>query len=666
VAPGRGGGPAKLENNMKIRPIVLDYETMPIGPAPEDRVPEPVSFSLYMPGARKPKFYAWGHKTGGNNCSKGDAARVLKELYSQLSEETPLLCHNAAFDTAVSERHFDLAVPHWRLFHDTMFLLFLDDPHQRLLGLKPSADHLLDMPPEERDAVKEWILTHKKQLEAEFPEIVDRFDGIKPSTAAAFIGYAPGNIVGPYADGDVIRTQKLFNLLHKVVTVDRGMGTPYDRERRVMEIFARNSREGIRMDRTKLLNDVEIYEGAQKKVDDWLRKALKAPDLDLDKDRQVADVLDATGQITEWTLTPTGEKSIAKKNMKLSHFKDRKVAAAYSYRQKCATMLQTFIRPWILYSGYDGWMRTTWNQVRQAGGDGGTNGTRTGRPSSKDPNFLNMPKPVEDNADRGFVMPTHIKGLPELPSVRRYILPDDKKSIIVRRDFNQQELRVLAHYEDGDLLRAYLANPLLDVHDFVRQQILNLLKLDLGRSITKQLNFGYIYGMGIPSLAGRLEKDLEEVKKLRKAQMTAVPGLKGLDDDLKGIGRSGEAIQTWGGRQYYVEPAKIINGILRSFEYKLLNYLIQGSSADITKESIIRYDEMRRDGRFILTVYDENVLSVPKGAAKKEALILREAMMSIELDVPLMSDCEIGPNYGDVVDLKEPKPDLSRWGITRY
>jgi hypothetical protein len=53
--------------------------------------------------------------------------------------------------------------------------------------------------------------------------------------------------------------------------------------------------------------------------------------------------------------------------------------------------------------------------------------------------------------------------------------------------------------------------------------------------------------------------------------------------------------------------------------------------------------------------------SVPKKAIKSEMLLLRECMMSIEVDVPLLSDGEIGPRLGSLEDLKEPKPDLSRW-----
>jgi len=645
----------------KISPICLDFETLPIRNRP-DYPPKPVSFSLQMPGERAPKFYAWGHKTGGNNCSFDDAKRVLEAAYKEVSEVNPLLCQNAKFDMEVSEKHFGLAVPTWRNFHDTMFLLFLDDPHQRELGLKPAAERLLGIPPEEQDAVKDWILTHKKQLEQEYPEIIDLYGGIKPSTAGAFVGYAPGNVVKPYANGDVSRTVKIFNKLHKEITVTRGMKEAYDRERRLLPILLRNEQEGIRIDRPALERDQEIFEKAQLKTDEWIRKHLKTPDLDLDKDAQVAEAFERNDSLSEWTLTPTGRKSVSKKNMKLSHFRDRKLAAAYSYRQKCATILETFIRPWQHYTGADGWMHTNWNQVRQPkGGDSG--GTRTGRPSTDHPNFLNMPKAVKDDEMGGFIMPTHIKDLPEIPRIRGYILPDTKTHLVGRRDFNQQELRVLAHYEDGALKDAYLDDPRLDVHEFTRVMIEKFLGIDVGRGFTKTLNFGFIYGQGLGSLAEKLMKTVDEVKKVRNAQMKALPGFKELNDGVKARGNAGECITTWGGRQYFKEPTMIINGRPVDFVYKLLNYLIQGSSADITKEAIIRYDDVRKDGRLMLSVYDEIDISAPKKAIKSEMLILREAMMSIELDVPLLSDGEIGPSLGFLEDLKEPKPNLSRWGI---
>lgn len=648
-----------------MRPIYLDFETHPIGLRHEgDYPPRPVSFSLLLPRERKPRFFAWGHLTGRNNCSVADAKRVLTQVRKDVSDENPLIAFNAKFDFDVAREHFGIELPPWHQFHDPMFLLFLDDPHQKELGLKPAAERLLGMPRAERDEVEAWVMEHKKQLEADFPELVSKYGGIKPSEAGRYIAYAPPEVVGPYADGDVTRTKKLFDLKYEEICGARGMREAYDRERRLLPILLENERGGIRTDVARMAADQDALEAAQAKTDAWIRRALKVPTLDLDKDAEVAKALKAADAVSQWTQTATGRDSVSKKNLKLTHFRDRKLAAAYSYRQRCATLLETFIRPWLNYGG-SGRMHTNWNQVRRSKSDRETGGTRTGRPSTDSPNFLNMPKKMKESEVTGFWMPTHIAGLPELPKVRSYILPDQKNWVIGRRDFNQQELRVLAHFEDGALLRAYLEDPRLDVHEFLRLEIVNGLGIDVDRSVTKTLNFGYIYGQGMGSLAERMDRTVEEVKKFRNAQMQVLPGLADLSKKLKARAKAGEPIRTWGGREYYVEEPVYSEkfGRWQTFEYKLLNYLVQGSSADITKESIIRYHDIRKDGRFILSVYDENDITAPRGALKAEMLRLREAMMSIELDVPLLSDGEFGPTLGDLEDLVEPAPDLSRWGI---
>lgn len=649
---------------MKLRPRPFDFETLPVGLRPKRYPPEPVGLALRLPGSRRISYLSWGHRTGVNNSSKEEAFRALAAHYREATEATPLLAFNAKFDLEVAEK-MGLPVPDWRLWHDPMFLVFLDDPHQRDIGLKPAAARLLGMEQTEKDAVADWVMTNKKMLEAEFPEIVRDYGGIKPSTAASFVAYVPPSVAGPYAIGDVERAERIFELKYQEI-LDRGMGPAYDRERRLMPILLRNEQEGIRTDVMRLQNDEIKFVAAQRDVDDWIRKALKAPDLDLDKDHAVAKALKTADAVTQWTQTKTGRDSVSKKNLKLSHFRDPKLAAAYSYRQRCATALETFIRPWLEFTDSTGWMHTHWNQVRQArGGDGDTGGTRTGRPSTDSPNFLNMPKKVREGEMAGFAMPKHIKGLPELPKVRSYIVPDQRGWVIGRRDFNQQELRVLAHFEDGALLQAYLDDPRLDVHDFLMRRIIEDLGIDVDRGVTKTLNFGYIYGQGLGSLAVRMDRSVDEVKQFRQAQMSVLPGLKGLSDSLKARARAGEPIRTWGGREYYVEPPRYSEEMGRTltFEYKLLNYLVQGSSADITKESIIRYDSIRKEGRFILSVYDENDICAPAKAMKAEMLRLREAMMSIELDVPLLSDGEIGPTLGDLEDLSEPAPDLSRWRL---
>lgn len=615
---------------MRIKPTVIDFESHGIERRPE-YPPVPVGFSIKTPSDRKSRYYGWGHPTG-NNCSKRDAQRVLNDAWRS---RDPLLFHNAKFDVDVAETHMGMKPLPWDRIHDTQYLLFLIDPHAHSHQLKQSAERILGMEPEERDAVRDWLEQQK---------VVRK----KQKDWGAHIWKAPGDIVGRYADGDVLRTLKLFEYLYPLV-VKRGMLAAYDRERRLMPILLRNEREGILADTKKLDSDIIMYRGELAKADQWLRKRLKAKDLNVDSDNDFADALENAGIVTEWVLTKTGQRSVAKKNLTPDMFNDWRVASVYGYRNRLTTCLGTFMETWqAMAQKSGGVIYTNWNQTRKASEDGNT-GARTGRMSTN-PNFQNIPKSFDDKDD-GYVHPAFAK-LEPLPLMRRYILPD-KGQVFGHRDYNQQELRILAHFEDGQLMQGYLDDPRLDVHTFVQGEIASIVGYEPPRSAVKILNFGMIYGMGLGKLAEGIKQTVEDAKKLKGAQLDAIPGLKALSKSVAQRGRDGDAIRTWGGREYYAEEPKIINGRRQTFEYKLLNYLIQGSAADCTKEAIIRYDEVRRDGRFLVTVHDEINISVPKAAVKSEMQLLREVMQSVEFDVPMLSDGKTGPNWGSLTKFKE-------------
>ena len=74
--------------------------------------------------------------------------------------------HNLPFDVDVAEVHFNMPPLPWERMEETMFLLFLNDPHSKNLGLKESAELLLGRKPEERDVVKEWLFAHQDDLHA--------------------------------------------------------------------------------------------------------------------------------------------------------------------------------------------------------------------------------------------------------------------------------------------------------------------------------------------------------------------------------------------------------------------------------------------------------------------------------------------------------------------
>lgn len=616
---------------------VIDFETKGIKSRPE-YPPVPVGVSIQKAGSSAIRYYAWGHPTK-NNCTFKEAQRALKEVWDS---KVPLLFHHAKFDVDVAQTHMGMKDIKWDRIHDTQFLLFLHEPHAMSHSLKPSAERVLGMKPEERDAVKEWLLKNVPEVRGQKGAAIKEWGG--------YIWMAPGDVVGRYANGDVKRTDKLFKYLWPLVVKD-GMKASYDRERQIMLIFLENERKGMRVDLKALKRDIPIYQKELVKAEAWLLKKLKIKELNFDSDRDLAAALDHSGIVTEWELTKTGKKSTSKKVMTIDKFTDKKFFLVLGYRNRLTTCLRTFMEPWVERAEKNnGYIHPNWNQVRQPKGEDGSKGTRTGRPSCDDPNLLNIAKSFEDRGD-DYTHPTFLDLLP-LPLIRTYCLPDEG-CVWLHRDYNQQELRFLAHFEDGDLLAAYKENPRMDVHTFIQQAVKDIMHKLYDRVSIKTTVFGRIYGQGLGGLAIKLKAAIQEVKEIRDAQNKALPGLPDLDKSIKDMAKAGDPIVTWGGRVYYCEEPKYVEkfGRTMTFEYKLLNYLIQGSAADATKEALIRWhNHPKRDksSRFIVTVYDEINICAPKKIAKAQMKVLGEAMESIEIDVPLLTDGKSGESWGNL------------------
>lgn len=615
----------------------IDFETEPIDARPR-YPPKPVGLSIKERG-KKPRYWAFGHPTK-NNCTEAEARRALTTVYKG---GVPILTQNGKFDHDVAEEHWKLSVPSWEKTHDTLYLLFFRDPHARSLSLKPSAERLLGMKPEERNVMNEWLKEHG------FTKNVAQKD------AGRYICKAPGDLAGEYANGDTIRTEKLFDHLLPWA-VENGLTEAYERERRVMPILLRNECEGMRVNVRRLARDVKLYEAAMLKADSWLRKRFKSTSLNIGSNNELANALEASGVVTEFAVTEKGNRSVAKDTLTADRFHDKRVYAALGYRSRLETCLSVFMRPWLVQAlATGGRIHTTWNQVRQSHGDESKGGARTGRLSSS-PNFQNIPKDWYDKGD-GFTlelmeMVARLLGVPHLPMMRVYVLPDEGE-VLIHRDFNQQELRLLAHFEDDQMCAAYNENPRLDNHTWTQELILKYTGLHFERRAVKVLNFLDIYGGGAANLAAKIGCDIATAKMLKKAKRDAIPGLRQLEMSIKMRSAEGHPIRTWGGRPYWVEPPAFINGRRWTFEYKLLNYLIQGSASDMIKEVIIRYDGVRKDGRLMVTVHDENNVSAAKGAAKTENKILKDVMESLKCDVPMLTDGKMGSNWGELKKLKE-------------
>jgi len=568
--------------------------------------PKPVGVAIWQDGKENPEYLAWGHPSE-NNCTWEDGRRRLAEVWDHA------LFHHAKFDTGVASQHFGFEYPSH--VDDTQFLIYLDDPHAASVSLKPSSERILGMRPDEQDAVGKWLKDNGK-----IPWNTKNWGHM--------ICEVPAGIVGTYAIGDVVRTRKLYDKLYPSIT-DRGMCSAYDREIRLSPILGDAERRGVRIDRVRLERDTEYYESAYNRLDSDIRSHLGCGvSVNLDSGPELcAAILSAgLGVEEEWPRTPTGKLSTARENL-LIGCRDERLVGLLAYRSALKTLLGTFMRGWLRLSSRDGRLHPSWNSVR-----GDDYGTRTGRLSCSDPNLQNIPDILE------ILVPD---GYPILPAMRQYILPEEGE-IIVSADYKSQEMRLLAHFAEGRLRQIYIDDPEADLHQVAAELVTTESGIVLIRKQTKAVGFGLVYGEGVRSLSNGLGVSYDTAFNIRDAYFQSMYGLKEFIDDVS----ARNYVRTHGGRIIPVESPKIINNKWCEFNYKLVNFLIQGSAADQTKESVIRYHDAPHAGTFLMTVHDENVFSVPVDSIHEEVARIRVAMEDIAgFDVPFRVSVEYGYDW---------------------
>lgn len=135
------------------------------------------------------------------------------------------------------------------------------------------------------------------------------------------------------------------------------------------------------------------------------------------------------------------------------------------------------------------------------------------------------------------------------------------------------------------------------------------------RYLGKATNFGKLYGIGPVTLASNLDVDLETAQTLSDSFNKTFPGVQAYQNETQGeIALKGYTTNLYD-RRYYIENS--------NNAYKINNYRIQGSGADMLKEVEIRVCEYLKDkkSRFILPVHDELCIEV---AHDEESYVPRE------------------------------------------
>lgn len=586
------------------KPATIDYETQEILKRPE-YPPVPVGVAINEPGKRS-KYMAWGHPTH-NNCTREEARKELRRLY----DHYPILAHNAKFDLEIGEKHFGLPLipPHG--FEDSMLLAFLRNPRERNLKLKPLSDRWLGFPPDEQAELREWILEHVREARRQ------------KTNWGRFICLAPGRLVGRYAKGDVDRTRKLYDAFMPYIKA-KGMTKQYELEKRVIIESIYMERTGIMLDVPRLEPDLAQAEKEMAKHERAIYR--KLGDINLGSPQQKVAAFEAAGLVDEWEYTDKGNPKTGIDSL-MRVCKDRRLVRHLDLYSKYTKLIGTYMRPWLRSALENGGRFYPWFNTIRGDND---HGTYTGRFSS---NFQQVPR--EPQAE-----------YKSLPFLRNYIIPDKKTHLLYNRDFSQQELRILAHFTEGDLLEAYLKFHDTDIHNYVKEEIQARTGIEYPRAYVKGCNFLIVYGGGPNALSALLGITADEAREIFKTYYETLPEIRELADELIVHTRHGEQFKTAGGRWY--DPDE-------GFEYKTLNTLIQGSAADHMKRALVNISDVLRDvptlneARIMLTVHDEFMVSGPRKLRRRLMSAFKEAMEYDELfDLPMLSEGKIGERWGEM------------------
>lgn len=451
----------------------------------------------------------------------------------------------------------------------------------------------------------------------------------------------PPEKVTPYGIQDTLLPLEIYKHQKKIIS-DEGLEKVFMLESKLTDVLLKMRIQGVPIDVNRAEQVREELIKDEKKLTLVLKKA-SGREVDIWAAADIASVFDKEG-ITYPRTAKTKKPSFTADWLE-AH--PSEIAQSLVKLRKVSKMRSDFVESMILGSLVKGRIHSQFHQVKHDDG-----GTVSGRFSSSNPNLQQVPSrdPVYG------------------PLIRSMFIPD-KGLRWSKRDYSQQEPRLTIHYsfirgfKGADIaVQKYVDNPNTDYH----QMVADLCQIE--RRPAKDINLGLAYGMGIPKMAAKLGKTIEETKILFQSYHAGVPFVKMLSNDTMNVASTRGYIKTILGRRrrfsMWLPPSKFDKDnpltpmlyddavkeyglpLRRAFVYKAGNALIQGSAADMIKQALL--DEGECGYTPYLTVHDEINDGVENAKQHKE---LTDIMVNaIKLVVPLKVDAFLKNNWGECHD----------------
>lgn len=526
---------------------------------------------------------------------------VFEEAFNKF--EGRILIHNSAFDTRWIILQSNLTIP-WHRLDDSMIA-------SRIVS------------PTESAALKRLTSKYVDPRAGALATLLDD----KMRDNGWTWGTVPINLQEYWAYGalDTVLSVRMWEKLGKDVRPGGKYADVYDLEMATRRICTIMEMNGARIDLDYSTEQYRALSNHGQAVREWARDAYG---VNLASTPQVAHLFEKKlgAEITEFT--PGGKPSIDK--IQMQKFKRDypgtpiyQLAEQILIMRKVEKLAGTYFLNFI-NNQVDGILHPSINSLA----------ARTSRMSIKDPALQTLPK--RDKI------------------VRKGFIPrDPENEIIMSCDLEQVEARVFSCLSgDEGLIKLfnYCDSSGEDFFTQIGREVYSdpmMSKSDTRRDLIKNLMYGRLYGAGITKMSLTAGVPEHSMRVTNDSFDARFPGMKHLMRYVEHIGmkrlkEEGRAyVLTGSGRRLPADDDKV---------YALVNYLIQGTSAEILKLNMLKIDAAGLTDLMVVPVHDEIVLSVPKTDMHDVGRIVQECMTTKKgWTVPLLAGTpDIGERWGDM------------------
>jgi DNA polymerase I len=428
------------------------------------------------------------------------------------------------------------------------------------------------------------------------------------------------NLCEIYARLDAERTMGLY-LLHQQEMDRIGVRETYELERKLWHIAYRMETRGVRLSEKKtrslMQHSKEVADGAYER----LQKLSRMSEFNPGSDADVRKVVYSRPGIVAKRLTENGQMPSVDWKALIDYREDLFVAALFEWRS--ATKAINF---------YEQYLRATINNTIHCSYN--QSAAKTGRFGCQNPNLQQVAK---RQSVTGTEPPRAREPFGPRPGYIWYLVDWEQLELRILADLSQ-EPTLLSAIAEGRDVHAEVANKAWGGRDNPAAQTAarealglataqadgwldsfsyNIVEAEasLGkkdsRDRAKNVMYGMIYGAGADGLKEILRCSYDQAVSFRNDIHRQFPRIREYGNEIgRQAIRDDCSIRTLYGRRLSIDPSK---------SYVAINYMIQGSAADLLKHKMVEVDAFIRgtrcDAHMVLTVHDELIFEVHKSCA---------------------------------------------------